>query len=276
MLRSRAVSVTGSPVLEAVGVGYRYTPAGTGVLRDVSLTLLAGEVLGVVGPNGAGKSTLLRILAGLVAPTSGDVRVMDERIGSIPRAHLARRVAYVPQRERVPAGLTVEEVVSLGRAPHTGWFGVLSSRDRDAVREAMRRCEVDALARRPIETLSGGEQKRCFVARALAQETPALILDEPVAHLDVEHQFALCDLLAQGARERSLAVLVVLHDLNLAAQYCDRLLVLERARPARPEPVRDVIEPGRVREVFHVDCVTGTRPDGGGAWFVPVRILPPR
>jgi iron complex transport system ATP-binding protein len=268
--------VSGSPVLEAVGVGYRYTPAGPDVLCDISLTLHAGEVLGVVGPNGAGKSTLLRILAGLVAPSSGDVRVSGERVGDVPRSLLARRVAYVPQRERVPAGLRVEEVVSLGRAPHTGWFGVLSSRDRDAVREAMRRCEVEVHARRPIETLSGGEQKRCFMARALAQETSALILDEPVAHLDVEHQFALCDLLVRGARERSLAVLVVLHDLNLAAQYCDRLLVLERARAARPEPVRDVIEPGRIREVFHVDCVTGTRPDGGGAWVVPVRILPPR
>lgn len=257
--------------LTAGGLTYRYRPASDAVLRDVGLSVAPGEVVGVLGANGAGKSTLLRLLAGLAAPESGAVMLGDVDVRDIPRATLARRVAYLAQRERVAPGSTTEDVVSLGRAPHTGWLGVLSRVDREAVASAMTRCELAGFGGRAFATLSGGEQKRCLVARALAQQPAVMLLDEPVAALDLAHQLAVCDLLAERARGDGVAVVVALHELNLAARYCDRLLVLRRGAAPIVASVGDVFTRATLRELFGVRAWVETCPEDGRPFQVALR-----
>jgi iron complex transport system ATP-binding protein len=254
--------------LEARGVSFEY--GRREVLRGVSVAVAAGEVLGILGPNGAGKSTLLRLLAGLVEPSTGDVCVGGRSVRTLPRQEAARRVALVPQREAVPYGLRVRELVSLGRAPHTGWFGALRPEDHRAVTQALARCDLEHLAERAVSALSGGEQKRVLVARALAQRAPWLLLDEPVAHLDLAHQLALCALLREITGEGDTGVAVVLHDLNLAALYCDRALLLRDGEAVALGPVREVLSARSVRETFQAEVLEGEHPDGA-RFFVPRR-----
>jgi iron complex transport system ATP-binding protein len=258
--------------LVAEGLSWRYG-SGPLVLRAVALSLARGEVLGVVGPNGAGKSTLLRLLGGVLRRQEGVVRVLGDDTARLSPRTLARRVALVAQQERVPAGLSVREVVALGRAPHTGWWGLLGAGDEEAVTRALEQCDLVQHAERLFETLSGGEQRRCLVARAVAQEAPILLFDEPVAALDLAHQLAVCRLLVDLARQGA-AVLAVLHDLNLAARCCDRLLVL-RGGVAYAAPVGEVVTTGRLREVFEVDAYVGQCPDDGRPFAVPWRRVVP-
>lgn len=257
--------------LSVEDVAYRYARGEDPVLRGVRVSVTRGEVLGVVGPNGAGKSTLLRVIAGIAEPDEGAVRVLGDDVRRIDRAVLARRLALVPQRERVPQGLTVEQVVSLGRSPHTGWFGALSAKDRAVVSEALERCDLTHVRGRPFEVLSGGEQKRCLVARALSQEPAVLLLDEPVASLDLGHQIAVCDLVAERAAKGDVAVVMVLHDLNLAARYCERLLVMRRGEPPLTATVSEVLTRDRLREVFQVEAHVGTCPADARPYYVPLR-----
>ena len=257
--------------LDVEEVAYRYARAESAVLREVTFSVARGETLGVVGPNGAGKSTLLRVIAGIIAPEEGSVKVLGDAVSSLRRDVLARRLALVPQREHIPRGLTVEQVVSLGRAPHTGWYGALSSRDRAAVSDALSRCDLSDDRARLFETLSGGEQKRALVARALAQEPSVLLLDEPVASLDLGHQIAVCDLVAERATSGGVAVVMVLHDLNLAARYCERLLVMRRGEAPLVATSNEVLTRERLREVFHVDAYVGACPADERPYYVPLR-----
>ncbi|MBI5512862.1 MAG: ABC transporter ATP-binding protein [Deltaproteobacteria bacterium] len=254
--------------LEARAVRFAYD--GHEVLRGVSCAVEAGGVLGILGPNGAGKSTLLRLLAGLAEPTGGMVTVGGRSVRALPRREAARAVGFVPQREAVLFGLRVRELVALGRAPHTGWFGALRPEDHRAVNEALARCDLTGLAERAYATLSGGEQKRCLVARALAQRAPWLLLDEPVAHLDLSHQLDLCELLREVTAGGDTGVGVVLHDLNLAAVYCDRVLLLRDGEAVALGTVGEVLTPPRLRETFQVEVWEAKHPDGA-PFFVPRR-----
>ncbi len=259
-----------APLLEARDITCGYNPRHP-VLKGVSLTLGRGEILGVLGPNGAGKSTLVRALAGLCRPTSGAVYLGGQDMAGLRRAEIARGVALVPQRERVPGELTVRAVVAMGRAPHTGWFGVLGRRDRTAIDRALDRCDAAQFADRPYGALSGGEQKRVLVARALAQEAPVVLLDEPIAFLDIGHQLALCDLLAAGAARGEFSAVAVLHDLNLAAQYCHRLLLLRDGVPVALGTVPEVMTWQRIRDCFDADVYVGVNELNGTGFFVPMR-----
>jgi iron complex transport system ATP-binding protein len=214
------------PVLEAERVGVRY--GAREALRDVDARVAPGEVLGIIGPNGSGKSTLIRVLAGVLAPASGAVRLGGRAMHDIRRRERARLIALVPQETRLSFPIRVRDLVLLGRAPHTSRFGLERSGDLRAARTAMEQAEVLDLAERSVDALSGGERQRAVLARALAQEAGILLLDEPTAFLDLRHAVLLLDLVRDLARSRALAVAVVLHDLNLAAMYCDRLLLLDR------------------------------------------------
>ncbi len=222
---------------------------GRDVLRDVSLTVAAGEVLGLIGPNGAGKSTFVRAATGIVPLTAGSIEVAGQRLEALNQRERARLVAVVQQLPEAPATMTVAELVLLGRSPHLGLLARESAHDFAVAEAAMRRAGCDALAERALGTLSGGERRRAFIARALAQEPRLLLLDEPTANLDVQAQCETLELLRALAAE-GVGVLVVAHDLTLAAAYCDRLMLLAQGSVVATGTPADVLTAANVRGVY--------------------------
>jgi iron complex transport system ATP-binding protein len=245
------VSTQAPPLLEARGV--RVAIGDVTILEHADLTARAGELVAVVGPNGAGKSTLARAVAGLQRTSGGTIAWSGDDVRELRGRRLARRRAFVPQRARVSDGVTVQTAVDLGRAPHIGAFGRPTRADREAVRRAMARTDVADFAERRLVTLSGGELQRVQVAIALAQEAPVLIADEPTAHLDLGATAALARLLRELTHE-GLAVILVVHDLGLAAAIADRVVVMSRGRSVATGAPADVLDERRLAEVWHVDA----------------------
>ena len=240
---------------------------GHPVLRQVGLAVGPGELVALVGPNGAGKSTLLGALAGDVALTSGEVTLDGRPIGQVSPTALARRRAVLLQQQGLSFGFRVADVVRMGRSP---WHRTPEAdRDDEVTAMAMAVTEVDGLAERVFPTLSGGEQARASFARVLAQEAPVLLLDEPTAALDIRHQEAVLGV-ARGAASAGSAVVVVLHDLSLAAAYADRVCLLHAGRVAADGPPDDVLTAERLGEVYE-HPVAVTRVDGSLV-VVPVRV----
>jgi iron complex transport system ATP-binding protein len=252
-------------------VAFAYSPGAPRAIDGLSLVITPGELVGVIGPNGSGKSTLARLAAGLVVPNEGTVRVAGHDTRSAPRAELSRALALVPQRDEVAFAYTAWEVVLMGRAPHLGFFGLETKEDARIAADALRACEAWELRGRSFATLSGGEQKRVAIARALAQQTQVLVLDEPTAFLDIHHQVAVLDLVATRVRETRLSALLVVHDLNLAAQYCDRLLLMRAGTVVALGTVAEVMTYRRIRETFGVDVYVGVNELTGARYFVPMR-----
>ena len=245
-----------SIVLDQVGV----TLGRRAVVRDVSATFGPGTLTAIVGPNGAGKSTLARAMLALV-PATGTVRIDGADVTAIPRADLARRIAYVPQGQTLHWPLSVARLVGLGRLPHLAPMSQIGKADTAAIERAMARADVLHLRDRIATELSGGERARALFARALAVEAPALIVDEPLASLDPGHQIDVMDLLrAEAAAGRT--VIAVLHDLTLAARYCDRLLLIDAGRIVADGAPADVLTTERLRAVYGIDARVAT----GGAW----------
>lgn len=247
-------------LLEARDLSFAYD--GRQVLSAVSLGVARGELLGVVGPNGAGKSTLLRVLLGILPPRSGEVRLGGDPIASLSRAEIARRAAFLPQGARSDFAFTCREIVAMGRTPWLGRFRPEGDADRAAIAEAMRRTESEPFAGRSVIELSGGERQRVFLARAIAQGAPVLVLDEPNANLDLLHAFHLVDLVRDHAR-RGAAAIAALHDLNLAARVCDRILVLKEGRGVALGPPATVLTADLLASVFGVRARVGRDEDGG-------------
>lgn len=247
---------TGAParpgmlVFELADATVRYAGAAAPSLDRASLRVVAGECVALVGPNGAGKTTALRALLGLVPLVSGRAEVMGRRSDGWPRDEIARAVGVVGQREEPVFPITVREAVEMGRYAHVGPWQSLGPRDREAVERAMRRADVTALADRWVETLSGGEWQRVRVARALAQEPRALVLDEPTASLDLRHEMELFELVADLVRYDGLAALIVSHHLNMAARFADRLLLLAEGRLVADAAPVEVLEAQRLSAVF--------------------------
>jgi iron-chelate-transporting ATPase len=212
------------PMFELSGVGFDVP--GRTLLQPLSLALSGGGVCGLIGHNGSGKTTLLRLLARQAAPSRGTLRFMGRDLADWPGRTLARSLAYLPQNPPLAPGLLVRELVALGRYPWHGALGRVDDRDRAAVRGAMARTGITPLAEREVSSLSGGERQRSWIAMCLAQEAGCLLLDEPISALDVAHQMEVLKLLAELNRAHGIGVVVVLHDLNLAARYCDELLAL--------------------------------------------------
>jgi iron complex transport system ATP-binding protein len=261
--------------LEITGASARYAEAGgrggTDVLQGVSLAVRPGEILALLGPNGAGKTTLLRVASGLLRPTAGEVRVLGRPLGELDRRALAKTVAVVGQSESPAHGFSVREVVMMGRAPHQGGWMLAGEEDRAVVEEAIARCDLRAVAERPAAELSGGEQKRVSIARALAQRARVLLLDEPSAFLDVRHQIELYDLLADEVCARELACVVVMHDLNVAAQYASRVALMKAGRLVAVGTVEEVMTYRRLRETFDADLYCGENELNGTRFFIPMR-----
>lgn len=239
------------------------------VLDGVSFAAERGQICAILGPNGSGKTTLMRLMLGFLRPSAGRVLVAGRDVASYPRRELARLLSAVPQETPVDFPFTVTELVLLGRTPHVGMLGIERDVDLRAAEAAMEACGVRELADRPIHALSGGELRRVFIARAVAQEGAALLLDEPTSGLDIHHQVAICELLRAQAR-RGVAVVVVVHDLNIAATYADRVLLLRDGREAAQGTVDDVLSYARVREVYGVDVYVGVNEVTGARFLIPM------
>ncbi len=219
------------------------------VLKSVSARVEEGGWLGLVGPNGAGKTTLLRAVTGLVA-YQGRINVAGRAWSATSRRAAARLVAYVPQRPVLPSAMSVTDYVLLGRSAHHSYLGGETRRDRHVVATVLERLDLTALARRPLGQVSGGEAQRAVLGRAIAQEAPVLVMDEPTASLDLGHGQLVLELADELRREHSISVLCALHDLTLAAQYADRLLVLSGGEAVSSGSAEEVLTEPNVRKFF--------------------------
>ncbi len=238
-------------ILEARGATQRYPGAAEPALAGVSLAVGAGDFVGVVGPNGSGKTTLIRVLTGMLAVEQGEILVAGKPVGAWSRNEVARLVGVVVQREEPAFPLRVRQAVMLGRYPHLPPFGAPRPRDEEVVDRALVLCDVTHLANRWVSTLSGGEWQRVRIARALAQEPRALVLDEATANLDLRHEMEVLELAAELKEREGLGVLLVTHHVNLAVRFVDRLVLMDRGRIRADGPPREVLAREALEEVFH-------------------------
>jgi iron complex transport system ATP-binding protein len=257
------VTIASSPLCQAIGLSFGY--GARPVFRDVGFAVGPGELVALCGPNGAGKSTLLRLLLGLHMPSAGSVRLGGELVGRLSRRQIARRAALLPQDAPADLPLTVREAVALGRLPHLERFQTESEADLDAVARALALTDTAALADRPVTEISGGERQRVHLARALAQEAPLLLLDEPIAGLDLSHQLQALDLL-RATVDTGRGALVALHDLSLAARRCDRMLLLAEGALRADAAPAEVLTPETLARHFGVRAEVRT--DSAGHSFV--------
>ena len=256
------------PLLAAVELSFAYEDRT--VVRDVSLSLSPGEVVALLGPNGSGKSTLLRALLGQLPSTpAGAVRWQGRPVEAWRKRDLARTVAYLPQSPTADADHRVGDVLRLGRSAYWGAFGLESPRDAEVVRDVAGLLDLTDLLDRPMDELSGGQRQRVFLGRCLAQEPAALLLDEPTTFLDLRHQVELLRLLRRLAKERSVAVLMASHDLNLAAATADRALLLDAGRVAAEGTPDVVLQPESLTRVYGLPMERGTFGEGNVPFVFP-------
>lgn len=249
-----------TPLLEARGLSAAYgrTPALDGLDAEVR----AGEVLAILGENGSGKSTFLKAVARIVPVRSGELRLDGKPLAGLPRKETARRIAYLPQSVDLVFPIRCFDLVLQGRAPRARGFSADSPEDHRRALEAMRACDVDGLSDRDASAISGGERRRVFLARALAQEAEIWLLDEPTAGLDPRHRLAFLDLLGRVQRERAATVLLVTHELELAADHADRVLLLGKGRCLAAGTPAEALTADTIRLAFGVEARIDTDPDG--------------
>ena len=259
-------------MITASDVGFAYGKQE--VLAEVDLQALPGEVLGLVGPNGSGKTTLLRTLYNALRPQTGTVLLDDAELSRLSAREVARKVAVVVQETSENFPLLVSDMVLLGRTPHRSGFARRGVHDEQIAASALARVGMLHLAQQPFADLSGGERQRVLIARALAQEADHLLLDEPTNHLDVRYQHEVLDLVRGLATDGGRAVVVVLHDLNLAASYCDRLVLLDRGRIAATGTPDEVLTPEHLGPVYQVEVQRIVLSDGFQLVFRPRRKSP--
>jgi len=245
--------------MQNISLGYNHTM----VLNGITFQIMPGELVGLIGPNGSGKSTIIKALSRVIPPRSGRILVADQDISRIPRRDLARILGVVPQMPLLPSAFTAFEIVLMGRNPHLGLFQYEGTEELDITWRAMQRTGTEALAERRIGELSGGEIQCLLIARVLAQETKAILLDEPTANLDIGRQVEILSLIKSLCLESNLTVLAAIHDLNLAAQYCNRLLLINDGRLHAEGTPGEVITAENIREVYGAEDCVYTHPRNG-------------
>jgi cobalamin transport system ATP-binding protein len=261
-------------VFDVAGVTYAYPGSARPAVEAATLTVDAGTLLAIIGPNGSGKSTLVRLMLGALRPVSGSIRHAGRDVMAWNRRELARAIGVVGQRDEMLYPILVRELVAMGRYPHLGPWRREGRDDLAAVAQAMQRCAVEELADRPADQLSAGELQRTRIARALAQQPATLVLDEPTAQLDIAHEMSIFELLADFCRSDGATVVVVTHNLNLAARYASMLLLMERGRVVAHGPPADVIEREIVERVYgwpvRIVPHPGPGADAGAPQIVPL------
>ncbi len=240
------------------------------VLSDISLAVHPGSFFIIAGPNGTGKTTLLRCLAGLSRPQKGTIQINGTLISKLNRKSLARRIAFLPQSVEMAFSLTVCEVVLMGRSPHLGILGVHKEADLALAEEAMAFTDVLPLAHRSIDSLSGGERQRVFISRAVCQQPEFILLDEPTSALDLAHQVRVMDLMERLKEERGMGVIMVSHDLNLAAMYADTLCLIHQGEVAALGAPSDVLEKKRLEDVYGCPLFVEKSPVTGALHVMPI------
>ncbi len=244
------------------------------VIKNVTLSVASGEILALIGPNGAGKSTLVRAVSGVLPIRTGSVMVGGKDLTRLSPAQRARCLAVVPQARSLPPAFTVSQSVSLGRTPYLSWLGQPNQNDERQVHLALESTQTLEMAERFIGELSGGEQQRVLLARALAQQTPVLLLDEPTTHLDLRHQSNLLNLVRNLAAKQNLAVLMVVHDLNLAGLFADRIAMLVQGSIYAQGSPQEVLTEANLGEVYDVPVHVMKHPDYGTPLILPDGLEP--
>nr|WP_165970088.1 ABC transporter ATP-binding protein [Nonomuraea terrae] len=260
--------------LQASGVKLGY---GDRLIVDgLDLGIEAGTVTTIIGPNGCGKSTLLRALGRLLKPQGGEVLLDGKRIDKTPTREVAKVLGMLPQAPTAPEGLTVADLVARGRHPHQTWYRQWSSDDEGAVAAALDMTGLADLAERPLDELSGGQRQRAWISMALAQGTDLLLLDEPTTFLDLAHQVEVLELVRHLHQEAGRTVVMVLHDLNLAARYADRLVAMRAGKVISSGTPHEVLTEGLLREVFELDAKVIADPVAGTPLVIPIAPLSAR
>jgi iron complex transport system ATP-binding protein len=245
--------------LKGVALGYRHHV----VLNDITFSMAPGELVGLIGPNGSGKSTIIRALTRIIAPLKGTIQVDGVDILAIDRRKLARKLGVVPQLPLLPSAFSALEIVLMGRNPHLGLFDRENAGDIDIAWRAMQVTGTQELARRSIGELSGGQIQCILIARALAQETEAILLDEPTANLDIGRQIEILDLMRSLCRDKNIIVLAALHDLNLASQYCSKLVLIDGGRVYCQGAPAEVLTSENIASVYGAQQCVYAHPENG-------------
>lgn len=254
---------------EHVSAGYNRTT----VLRDMHFAVAEGEMVALLGPNGAGKSTLLRVLTGLHQPSAGKVRIFGQDVCRLQALDRSRLIAVVPQELKTPMAYTVEELVLMGRAALLNPWQAPTAADRLVVERAMVYTDVSDLRDRPLEALSGGEKQRAVIAMALAQEPRVIVMDEPTTHLDLNHSLEIMQIIERLNRNQRVTVLMTSHDLNLAAEFCQRLILMDHGALIADGAPSEVLREDVLRDVYHCDIRVGQEPHTGAVLVLPARRL---
>ncbi|MFE6795115.1 ABC transporter ATP-binding protein [Paenibacillus chitinolyticus] len=249
------------PIIEVQGAGKSF--GGIRALKDIRFEVMPGEFFGVIGPNGSGKSTLLRLISGVDPLTEGRILLQGREVAGYARKELARWLAVLQQDALPPLGFTVREVVEMGRFPFQNWLGEDREDAAALIDRIMRRLDLEPLADRTVENLSGGQKQRVALAKVMAQQPRLLLLDEPTTYLDIGYQMQLMDYVRQWQREEGLTVVAVLHDLNLAALYCERLLVVHEGEGISIGTPEEIMRSELILDVYGTEPIVLEHPDHG-------------
>jgi iron complex transport system ATP-binding protein len=243
------------------------------IIENLSLCINKGEVVSIIGPNGCGKSTLLKSLSRMIKPISGDIYIQDENIKTLKSKSISQKVCLLSQHNDAPGDLTVEELVYFGRIPHKKWFESKSKSDEEIVKWAIENTGLTRYINTPISSLSGGERQRAYIAQALCQKPDVLLLDEPTTYLDISYQLELMELVREINEKLNITIVMVLHELNQASKYSDRLIIMKSGEIVSDGCPKEIINKETIKQVYNIDCDIDNDPISDKPRIHPIKTI---